>query len=209
MKIALFGASGLAGEVAQICLRQGYKHVVLLNRTDAGASALQADYAVLPEAAVPELQAGGYQFLIAIGSPRIRARLHAAFPHLPFANVIHPAATLYDSLEEQLHRTKGNIVMAGVRMTSYITLGNFGIWGLNSTVSHDAQIEDYVTIGPGANVCGNVHLKAGAYIGAGAVVLPGAPGNKLTVGTFATVGAGAVVTGHVADYTVIKGVPAR
>ena len=42
------------------------------------------------------------------------------------------------------------------------------------------------------------------FIGAGAVILMG-----VTIGDGAVVGAGAVVTGDVAPYTVVAGVPAR
>lgn len=48
------------------------------------------------------------------------------------------------------------------------------------------------------------HLLAGAKIGAGAVLLPG-----VTIGRNALVGAGAVVTHDVPDYSVVAGNPAR
>ncbi len=47
-------------------------------------------------------------------------------------------------------------------------------------------------------------VKRGASIGANATILPG-----VTVGEFAMVGAGAVVTKDVADYTLVMGNPAR
>lgn len=47
-------------------------------------------------------------------------------------------------------------------------------------------------------------VKQGAAIGAGAVILPG-----ITIGTFATIGAGAVVTKDVRAYSVVAGNPAR
>lgn len=47
-------------------------------------------------------------------------------------------------------------------------------------------------------------VKTGASIGAGAVILPG-----LTIGEYATVGAGAVVTHDVKPYAIVIGNPAR
>jgi acetyltransferase-like isoleucine patch superfamily enzyme len=44
----------------------------------------------------------------------------------------------------------------------------------------------------------------GASLGAGAVLIPG-----LTIGAFATVGAGSVVTKHVPPYALVRGNPAR
>jgi acetyltransferase-like isoleucine patch superfamily enzyme len=49
-----------------------------------------------------------------------------------------------------------------------------------------------------------VTIGAGAFIGAGAVILPGR-----SIGRNATVGAGAVVTSDVADGDVVVGNPAR
>lgn len=49
-----------------------------------------------------------------------------------------------------------------------------------------------------------VRIGAGSWIGAGAVILPGA-----TLGRNVVVGAGAVVRGDVADHAVVGGVPAK
>lgn len=49
-----------------------------------------------------------------------------------------------------------------------------------------------------------VHIKEGAWIGAGAIILPG-----VTIGEYSVVAAGAVVTRDVPPYTVVAGVPAR
>lgn len=48
------------------------------------------------------------------------------------------------------------------------------------------------------------HVGTGASIGSGAIILGG-----VTIGVFAMVGAGAVVTKNVAPYQVVAGVPAR
>ena len=90
--------------------------------------------------------------------------------------------------------------------------------------ARDLIIEEYVGWGPGAKVLGSQHtgipadvpliqtdlriepvrIAAWADIGVNAVILPG-----VTVGKGAIVGAGAVVTHDVADYSIVAGVPAR
>lgn len=52
--------------------------------------------------------------------------------------------------------------------------------------------------------CKPIHIKKGAWIGAGASILPG-----VTIGEYAIVGAGAIVTRDVGDYEVAVGVPAK
>ena len=88
---------------------------------------------------------------------------------------------------------------------------------------HDVEIEDQVTLSPGCmlldsgldvgSLCGNgvkehirsfIVIRRGAWIGAGAIVLPG-----VTVGQYAVVGAGSVVTKDVEPYTVVAGNPIR
>lgn len=54
------------------------------------------------------------------------------------------------------------------------------------------------------HVVGRVRICRGAFIGIGAIVLPG-----VTIGEHAVVAAGAVVSRSVAPYTMVAGVPAR
>ncbi len=49
-----------------------------------------------------------------------------------------------------------------------------------------------------------VYIKKGAWIGAGAILLPG-----VTIGEYSLVAAGAVVTKDVLPYTMVAGVPAK
>jgi acetyltransferase-like isoleucine patch superfamily enzyme len=95
-----------------------------------------------------------------------------------------------------------------------------------ASVFHGVTLEDGVFVGPHAllandrfpravNVDGTLKtdddwviepslIREGASIGAGAIVLPG-----LTVGHWAMIGAGAVVTANVEDHAIMRGNPAR
>lgn len=53
-------------------------------------------------------------------------------------------------------------------------------------------------------LCKPVHIKKGAWVGANSTILPG-----VTVGEYAVVAAGSVVTKDVPDYTVVGGNPAK
>jgi len=53
-------------------------------------------------------------------------------------------------------------------------------------------------------ICDESIIKKGAWIGAGVSILPG-----VTIGKYAIVGAGAIVTKDVPDYAVVVGIPAK
>jgi acetyltransferase-like isoleucine patch superfamily enzyme len=73
-----------------------------------------------------------------------------------------------------------------------------------SDVSHIYRDENIPIMSQGAEFKGPVVIKNGAWIGIGAVVLPG-----VTIGRNSIVGANAVLTKDVPDFHVAKGVPAQ
>jgi acetyltransferase-like isoleucine patch superfamily enzyme len=51
---------------------------------------------------------------------------------------------------------------------------------------------------------GNIHIKQGAHIGIGSIILPG-----VTIGQGSIIGAGSVVTKNIPDNCLAVGVPAK
>lgn len=84
----------------------------------------------------------------------------------------------------------GNDVWTGHHV--YITDQNHGYENIEIPISQQIQVERPVSIGDGS------------WLGAGVVVLPGS-----TIGKHVAVGANSVVTGHLPDYCVAVGAPAR
>ena len=76
-------------------------------------------------------------------------------------------------------------------------------------VAHDCVVGDFVTFAPGVCCNGNVHIEDHAYIGTGAVLRQGQPGQPLVIGRGAVVGMGAVVTKSVPPGATVVGNPAR
>jgi acetyltransferase-like isoleucine patch superfamily enzyme len=115
---------------------------------------------------------------------------------------------------------KGVYVDFDVKVGSRVKIQN------GAALYHGCTIEDGVFVGPGAcftndkfpraiNVDGSLkgnddweegktHVSYGASVGAGAIVLPG-----VSIGRFAVVGSGAVVSRSIPDYGIVLGVPAR
>lgn len=113
---------------------------------------------------------------------------------------------------------------ADCNICSHVLIENDVIIGDRVTVKSGVQlwdglrIEDDVFIGPNVTFTNDpfprskqypvafqvTTVQAGASIGGGVTVLPG-----LTIGKYAMIGAGAVVTKSVPDYAVVVGNPAR
>ncbi len=104
---------------------------------------------------------------------------------------------------------EGALISPFVTFTSNIRIGDHFHANLYSYVEHDCVIGDYVTFAPGVRCNGNVHIADHAYLGAGAVIRQGKPGQPLRIGAGSVIGMGAVVTHDVADGATVIGSPAR
>ena len=104
---------------------------------------------------------------------------------------------------------EGHILSPFVCLTSNIKIGRCFHANLYSYVEHDCIIGDFVTFAPGVKCNGNVRIEDHAYIGAGAVIRQGVPGDPLIIGKGAIVGMGAVVTKHVSPGSTVVGNPAK
>ena len=141
------------------------------------------------------------------------------------ANAVLPDNPDYvKPLEELFGRS-----LDGIRiLTPFICdFGNRVTFGKNVFINHSAilsasggiEFEDGVSLAPGCRIAtinhdfnerhriytyGKVTIKKNAWLGMGVTVCPG-----VTIGAYAVVAAGAVVTHDVPDYAVVGGVPAK
>lgn len=144
---------------------------------------------------------------IAIANSTVRARLveqciadKISFFEVRASNVVELDAVVIGD---------GAVLCPFVTLTSNIRIGKHFHANLYSYVEHDCVIGDFVTFAPGVHCNGNVHIEDHAYIGTGAILRPGKPGEPLVIGRGAVVGMGAVVTKNVAPGTTVIGNPAR
>ncbi|MGE4426853.1 MAG: NeuD/PglB/VioB family sugar acetyltransferase [Solirubrobacteraceae bacterium] len=144
--------------------------------------------------------------VVAIGGPAGRRAVVGELADLGvtgperFPVVVHPTAWIGNHVRVG----EGSVVLAGAAVSTDIDLGPFAALNKNCIVGHDAVLEPFVTIAPGASVSGHVRLGEGVNLGANSVVVQGR-----SVGAGTVVGAGAVVAEDLPARVTAVGVPAR
>lgn len=144
---------------------------------------------------------------IAIANSTIReklARQCQADGVSPWALTANNVVTMDDVIVGE-----GALLSPFVTLTSNIRIGKYFHANLYSYVEHDCIIGDYVTFAPGVKCNGNIVIEDHAYIGTGAIIKQGKPGEPLVIGRGAVVGMGAVVTKSVPAGVTVVGNPAK
>jgi sugar O-acyltransferase (sialic acid O-acetyltransferase NeuD family) len=206
-RIGIFGTSGMAREAGDIAWELGLEPVYVA-RDQAEMDACSFRCQVVLESDVDTYRDIGY--VIGIGDNSIRRHIAQRYTgRLRFTNLIHPNASFGRGQRELLEVKRGVIVCAGVRFTNNIQVGDFCIFNLNSTISHDVVIDDFVYVAPGAHITGNVHIETRAWIGIGVAINQGTENLKRRIGADTTIGSGAVVVKDCEPNGIYVGIPAR
>ncbi|CAJ0715301.1 GDP-perosamine N-acetyltransferase [Ralstonia edaphis] len=210
-RFAIFGASGFGREVLPVMREQ-------LERTESGPWDL-----VFVDDAPPAATLNGHRVLtydewmqepaevrnisLAIANSQVREALvercsrdGVRFYELRAANVVSMDAVQIG---------EGAILCPFVTITSNVRIGTQFHANIYSYVAHDCVIGDFVTFAPGVQCNGNVLIEDHAYIGTGAILRQGKPGEPLVIGRGAVIGMGAVVTKNVAAGITVVGNPAK
>jgi acetyltransferase EpsM len=139
---------------------------------------------------------------LAVGANRTRAEMARAIRARgrALATIVHPTAVIAGTARVG----EGTYVAPLAVLHSDARVGHGGIVNTGAVVEHDCQVEDWVHLSPRATLGGEVHVEEGVHVGMGAIVLPG-----LTLGRWATLGAGAVMIASLPPEVVAVGVPAR
>lgn len=143
-----------------------------------------------------------YWFVCVIGSPRAKSKVTGMLGEkgARFATGVHPSVIMS-------HTTtvgQGTVITAGNILTTNIKVGDHIIINLACTVGHYSVIGDFCTINPGVNVSGDVTLEEGVLLGTNAAIL-----EKIRVGAYSIIGAGAMVNKDIPAAVTAVGVPAK
>lgn len=207
-RIVMWGAGDQARVNAHIIGALGCELVALIDDTPGLASPFKD----LPlfggwNAFKPWLDINGAEdlgFVVAIGNPygHMRRSLHdrLAGAGLTPVSIVDPTALICISAR----------IGDGLQMMPQAIIHNSAsverqcIVNTRALVEHDCVLREGVEIGPGAVLCGRVHVGANTWVAAGVTVRP-----RVKIGANVIVGAGAVVVSDIPDNVVAVGIPAR
>ncbi|MGK7376400.1 acetyltransferase [Planococcus sp. 1R117A] len=141
--------------------------------------------------------------VIAVGLPQAKKKIKEKLnevDNIYFPTLIHPNV--------KIPRTTtvgyGSIICEGAVLTTNITIGNFVVAGVNSTIGHDSVVMDFTTILPNASVSGDDILSEAVYFGTNATMI-----EKLKIGRNSIIGAGSVVIRDIPENCTAVGNPAK
>lgn len=206
----VFGASGFGREVMPVLRAQ-------VQATDPGAECLFVDdappadrlngHACLTFDTFSSHPAAHKFMTLAIANSQVREALASRCANQGITFIEVRAANVVQLDDVELGA--GAILCPFVTLTSNVRIGKQFHANIYSYVAHDCVIGDFVTFAPGVMCNGNVVVEDHAYIGTGAVIKQGKPGEPLVIGKGAVVGMGAVVTKSVPPGVTVVGNPAK
>lgn len=214
MNDALYGVVGAGGcgrgvlpLARQQLLADGIGVEQLVFVDDALAGKIINGHRVVSHAQFIAEPAGSRHAVIAVANGKVRERIALRCQQdgiLPWT-ISAENVTIMDDVSIG----EGAILSPFVTLTSNIIIGRHFHANLYSYVEHDCVIGDFVTFAPGVKCNGNIHIGDHAYVGSGAIIRQGKPGQPLLIGAGAVVGMGAVVTRDVPNGVTVVGNPAR
>ncbi len=208
---AVYGASGCGRGVMPIARsqlrQQGISDDRLVFVDDNPDAAVVNGQRVMTYAQFLSEPARKRHTVLAIASGTIRERLALRCAEDGVAAWSVAAANV--EILDDVQIGEGAILCPFVTVTSNIRIGQHFHANLYSYVEHDCIIGNYVTFAPAVKCNGNIVIEDHAYIGTGAIIKQGKPGQPLVIGKGAVVGMGAVVTKDVPAGATVVGNPAR
>ncbi|MDQ7839611.1 MAG: acetyltransferase [bacterium] len=140
--------------------------------------------------------------VLAVGDSRARYRLARELEDkgFPFATLVHPSVRMSGHVRVE----QGSIVCAGCILTTNIRIGRNCIINPGCFIGHDTRVGDFSSLMPGVNLAGDVIVGTGCYFGLNACAI-----NRVTIGEWSVIGAGATVIRDIPPRVVAVGVPAK
>ena len=139
--------------------------------------------------------------IIAISNYKVKKKIVERLKgKFKFATIVHPNIWIHDFMT----LGEGSIVYDGVVITSNVEIGKHVIISPKCGIGHDSKIKDYVSLLWNVNVSGNDIIGEGVMMGTGSTII-----QEKHIKEGAIIGAGALVIKDIDEYCTAVGVPAE
>lgn len=207
--IAIIGAGGLGREILGLIesINQVVPAYKVIGFFDDGIAKGSLIHALPVLGGIEEMLNYDKELCLVMGiaAPNIKKKIIekvSSKQNFSFPTLIHPRALIQDTNSVLIG--EGVVIAAGTIITCDVELGNFTFLNLNCTVGHDAKIGAFSSFMPTVNISGETNLGEGVYVGTGASII-----NRVDIGTYSIIGAGATVTSTIPEYCTAVGTPAK
>lgn len=140
---------------------------------------------------------------VCVGTPSLRKKIAEKLAQN--VNVQFPDLILGDvKICEDAQMGKGCIISMDTRISTNVRMGDFVFLNMGAVVCHDGRLGDFVTLAPDVRLAGNVTVESESELGMGTGVIQG-----IRIGARVRTGAGSVVVRELPDDCTAVGVPAR
>jgi sugar O-acyltransferase (sialic acid O-acetyltransferase NeuD family) len=199
-KVVIIGYSGHGFVVTDILLVSGLQVEGYCDQAEKKFNPFSLKYMGNENEVIEDLRS--YDYFIAIGDNGLRQKVYEKLIQKlgQPVNAIHPSSVISPSVKY----SDGVMIAAGVVINPLVQIRKAVICNTSCSIDHECEIDDFVHIGPGAVLCGNVKVGRGSFIGANAVVRQG-----IVIGENVIVGAGSVVVKNIPDNCTVIGNPQK
>lgn len=205
MKVLVIGAGGHGRVCAETAMAAGFQVRALCDaalETGSSVNGIEVFKADTVASIAETFDCSDTGIIVAIGDNDTRMKHLTEAEGLGFAlpAIIHPSAVVSPSADIG----PGTVVIANCVVNANAKIGKGCILNTACSIDHDNVLEDGVQICPGVRSAGTVTFGEKAFVGTGAIIVPG-----VTIGRRAHVAAGALVVSDVADNEKIGRFPSR
>jgi sugar O-acyltransferase (sialic acid O-acetyltransferase NeuD family) len=139
--------------------------------------------------------------VICVGDPVIRKTIFKKLDKLGliFPKIIHSSCIL----DNDKLIGEGSVISTNVSIESNVKIGKHAFVNMNSSIAHDSDIGNFVTICPGSHINGNNIIECGSFLGSGSITK-----EKISIGKWSIIGAGSVLINNVKSFSLYVGNPA-
>lgn len=199
----VFGTGGHATELLDELLLLGCEDIYFYNDVNPELIDFNGYKVLKSRDQLIEIARTQFNFVLGLGDPILRSEKQIEWMQIggiPTSVISKNAIIGKFNVELGL----GLNVMAGVRISSDVSIGDGCLINRNANIHHGVRIGDFCEIAPNAVLLGNVEIGSKTFIGAGAIILPG-----VKIGNNCLIGAGSVVTKNLSSNSIVKGNPAK